>query len=88
MRNQRLAIGVALSSLIALTGCGKPSLAQCDEAIKATLRSPSTYKRVLAEGENPRIRITYDAVNAFNAPVRGKGVCLLNGNTAIWSEDD
>lgn len=65
-------------------------LALCDDAIKATLKAPSTYRRVAAPdvyySERRNYRVEYDADNAFGVPMRGKGFCTLDGNrtSATW----
>lgn len=64
----------------------------CDEAIKATLKAPATYKS--AEGPDTYVtqtelyRIAYDAENSFGVPLRSRGFCRINdGRTAaIWTE--
>lgn len=74
----------AIGMLVALAGCGgSPAIKKCEDYIVAKLRSPSTYKRISADGtavpyESPTkytVVIEYDAVNAYNAPVRDRQVC-------------
>ena len=72
---------------IALAGCENPNLTRCDEAIKARLKAPASFKRVSAEGGDTFWTIQYDAVNSFNAPLRGKGICFVNGAKADWIEE-
>lgn len=72
---------------IALAGCSNPELAKCDEAIKATLKAPASFKRVSAEGSGGFWNIQYDAVNSFNAPLRGRGHCYVLKGKADWFED-
>jgi hypothetical protein len=65
----------------------------CDEAIKATLKAPATYRRVMDNdldsfsiGETSFI-ITYDAQNSFGVPLRGKGSCMIDASgKATWVE--
>jgi hypothetical protein len=60
-----------------------------DEAIRGTLKAPSSYKRVKADQVTTGyFRIEYDAVNAFNAPLRGTGTCTYDTSTkkAVWLE--
>lgn len=80
-------IGVALL----LTGCSDPMMDACDAAIQGTLKAPSSYKRVSTEGDTNMgygsLRITYDAVNSFNAPIRSAGTCYYLQNRASWFED-
>ena len=72
-----------VTALLALSSCSSPEDRACDEAIKATLKSPSSYKRVSKNGG----RIEYDAVNSFNAPLRGQGLCIYLNGKADWFED-
>lgn len=73
-------------SLVALSGCDKPEIKQCEEYIIAKLRSPSTYKRVEASGlrspgEKPErymVQIKYDAANAYGTPIREVQFCAFN----------
>lgn len=73
---------------IALAGCENPNLTRCDEAIKARLKAPASFKRVSAEGSDTFWTIQYDAVNSFNAPLRGRGHCFVTGTKADWFEDN
>lgn len=72
---------------IALAGCEDPNLTRCDEAIKARLKAPASFKRVSADGSGGFWTIQYDAVNSFNAPLRGRGHCFVTGAKADWIED-
>jgi len=64
----------------------------CDEAIKAQLKAPTTYKRVKApdtySNSTTFYSIEYDAANGFGVPLRGKGSCQVNGarTSATWVE--
>jgi hypothetical protein len=58
----------------------------CDEAIKATLKAPATYQRIMddqlssfASGDSS-FRITYDAQNGFGVPIRSRGFCTVNAD--------
>ena len=85
MRTAALAFLVALGA--PLSGCVGGETRACDEAIKATLRSPSTFKRLNSgerRADTMSRRIEYEAVNAFNAPVRGEGECVYNKGRAYW----
>lgn len=62
-------------------------LATCDDAIRRTLKAPSTYRRIDASDDGNLIEIEYDAENLFGVPLRSKGTCLLDGNgAASWPE--
>lgn len=66
-----------------------PPIAACEKQLKFKLKAPSTYKRVAASrqsinAQNPSdaghpneewVTIEYDAVNAFNAPIRDTEIC-------------
>jgi hypothetical protein len=62
---------------LAISGCQDPEIRACDEAVKAKLKSPSTYKRISQDG----VEIVYEAVNSFNAPIRDRGNCYYDRNT-------
>lgn len=76
---------VLLGVLAVLSGCAdKPEIKQCEDYIKGKLRSPSTYKRIKAEGvavpfEKPTkytVSVEYDAANAYGTPVRDTQLCI------------
>lgn len=71
-----------------LAGCSDPNLDACEDALKATLRAPSSYKRIAVNGhwQGRTYDIEYDAVNAFNAPIRGKGWCNIDRRGAHWTD--
>jgi hypothetical protein len=70
----------------------RPQWGPCDEAIKETLKAPSTYKRI--DGPNTyqsspqHFTISYDADNPYGVPIRGKGFCDIDpaSGKATWSE--
>ncbi len=71
----------------------RQDMALCDEAIKATLKAPSTYRRIEGPGtyrvaNGSRYMIEYDAANGFGVPVRGRGNCKVNEarTSASWVE--
>ncbi|RYD54650.1 MAG: hypothetical protein EOP60_07180 [Sphingomonadales bacterium] len=73
-----------------LSACTGAETTACDDAIKATLKAPSTYKRLKSgerRTETMSRRIDYEAVNSFNAPIRGSGECVFNSGHAYWYED-
>lgn len=72
--------------LFALGGCNDQfNMSKCDAAIKETLKAPASYNRVSAEGGNGSYWVEYDAVNLFNAPVRGAGRCTIIAGEASWT---
>lgn len=78
---------VALASLAMLAGCDSADLAKCDDAIKATLKAPASYHRVSTDGVSGAFwTIEYDAVNLYNAPIRAKGTCYIDGDKVQWLE--
>lgn len=52
-----------------------PAVTVCEAALKATLKAPKTYERVSADLTGRSVYLTYDAVNSFNVPLRGKHKC-------------
>lgn len=71
-----------------LAGCSDPNLNACEDALKATLKAPASYKRIKVTG-NPGdtlYLIEYDAVNSYNAPIRGNGMCHLTKSGAEWTD--
>ena len=54
----------------------------CKTDLMAELRSPSSYKQLSVDhlpwGKQHTVTIAYEAVNAFNAPVRSQKVCRYN----------
>jgi hypothetical protein len=88
-------IASLIMSLLLLTGCGeKQGVDQCEQAIKDKLKAPSSYHRVSVDvndinAANPSdisrfterwVDVTYDAVNSFNAPLRGRQHCRFRLN--------
>jgi hypothetical protein len=81
--------GVAIVLLTLATSCsGDPEgVRTCEASLLSTLKAPASYKRVKYEesramGSYYAVTITYDAVNAFNAPIRADHICrypLRNG---------
>lgn len=80
----------ALSVLSVLTaGCTSPTaerqadlISQCEAHIKRKLRSPSGYAQISAMAAIPNeksgyqeVFVTYDAPNAYNAPIRDLEIC-------------
>lgn len=64
-------------------------LGKCDDAIKATLKAPSTYKRadysLYSEGYPVNYTISYDAQNSYGVPLRDSGRCTLHQDgTVDW----
>lgn len=83
---ERMRALITVGLLLALGGCADSfNLGKCDTAIKATLKTPASYKRVSTEGSAGSYWIEYDAVNLFNAPVRGAGRCTIVAGEASWS---
>ena len=81
---------VLATALLLLAGCENPKLKACDEAIQATLKAPSTYKRIAAKGSGIVFAISYDAENSFGVPLRSEGNCyygVVKGKKAEWIEN-
>lgn len=47
----------------------------CGAYIQSQLRSPSSYKEIAVQHGERTVTIEYDAVNAFNAPLRDTETC-------------
>ena len=70
---------VALASVVLLGGC-HPGLADCEDAIKARLKAPATYKRVALQPGDFRYEVDFDADNAFGTPIRDHATCTLSSD--------
>lgn len=89
-----IAIFVALAAVFGgmVYAAGQPlrnDLRLCDEAIMATLKAPTTYKRVpTSETKGSIYRLQYDAENSFGVPLRGEGYCSVaeGSDRADWAE--
>lgn len=68
------------------TGQHRKEIALCEDAIRATLKAPSTYQRIDASDRDPPYRIVYDAQNSFGVPLRGAGYCSVTNDVASWLE--
>lgn len=55
-----------------------PAIEVCEYVLKAKLKAPSSYKRITSNIIENKVAITYDAVNSFNAPIRGGKVCYFS----------
>lgn len=75
-------VGIVLV-LVILCGCSK-GLSQCEDAIKAKLKAPATYKRVAAtDCKQPgRCEIDFDAANSYGTPLRDRADCFLTKSGA------
>jgi hypothetical protein len=82
-----LACGLLVLAWIFYFGPTPSGLRQCDEAIKAQLKAPATYRRISGDGSYGIFNITYDAENSFGVPIRSKGMCFVNDGKASWLED-
>ncbi len=69
-----LAIGGGVG-IAALTSRDDPAIVACETVLTAQLKSPKTYERHEAKITGSTVEITYDAVNSFNAPIRGRKLC-------------
>ncbi|MEJ5979567.1 hypothetical protein WG901_23145 [Novosphingobium sp. PS1R-30] len=63
----------------------------CDDAIRAELIAPSTYRRIKTGelfGDPPSMSIVYEAKNAFGVAIEHRGYCKLNAerSAATWSQ--
>jgi hypothetical protein len=96
----RLEWGIILFLVIILGGMaifliGAPSrrFTVCDEAIKDTLKAPSTYRRI--DGPNTHeigmldgtdhFMIAFDAQNSFGVPIRHRASCdVTDGKASVF----
>lgn len=69
-----IAIGAGVG-IAALTSGDDPAIVACETVLTAQLKSPKTYERHEAKIIGSAVDITYDAVNAFNAPIRNQKRC-------------
>lgn len=74
MRSVMLVAAIILGSSPALAG-EDPAILVCEAALRSALKSPKSYERVSADILSNSVFLIYDAVNSFNAPIRGKHVC-------------
>lgn len=84
---QRIAIwsGVSIAAIAGGIGIAvltdnsdDPAITACETALKASLKSPKSYERVNAKLNGNTVVVNYDAVNSFNAPIRGKKTCAFD----------
>lgn len=57
-----------------------PAVRICEAVAKARLKSPASYRRIDARIEGEMVRISYDAVNSYNAPLRGYHTCSFEAD--------
>lgn len=72
--------GIALLLLAVATpsfAADDPAVTICETVLKARLKAPKSYERVDAAISRNLVRITYDAVNVYNAPLRDVKVCAF-----------
>ncbi|HEY7807000.1 MAG TPA: hypothetical protein VIC34_07360 [Croceibacterium sp.] len=81
-----LGLGAAVIGVGIFFLARNPDLTKCDEAIQATLKAPSTYKRVNSQGSSGSYIIDYDAANSFGVMLRGSGICTVTNGQALWLE--
>lgn len=88
-------VAVAAAGGLAWTqgwGSAEPDdVVTCEEATKALLKAPSTYKRVdasrLSQQNGVRLFLRYDAANSFGTPLRGTAVCEFPSGTSAETDD-
>jgi hypothetical protein len=54
-----------------------PAVLVCEEIIRARIKTPKSYERVAAEIRGSEVRVIYDAVNLYNAPIRSNHTCAF-----------
>lgn len=89
----RLALVVFLATVLA--GCAErpDSVTKCEALLLTKLKAPSSYKAgasviMPAERGQQSIALTYDAVNSFNAQLRGTFHCNYDVATGLVSEEN
>lgn len=83
-----------LIAALVCAGCEQrpKSVQQCETLLLTKLKAPSTYKAFDAvvgapDGGKQQVAITYDAVNSYNAPIRGTFLCSFDIGSGIADED-
>lgn len=85
--NLRITFPILLASIVACLSAAQagifgfgddPAIEVCEYVLKAKLKAPSSYKRITSNLIENKVIITYDAVNSFNAPIRGGKVCYFS----------
>lgn len=76
-------IVVSLVACMLVLSCGQahaddPAIVLCETLIKSELLAPKSYERVSAYIDGSRVKITYDAVNRYNAPLRHHEECVFS----------
>jgi hypothetical protein len=82
---------VLICILLALAACDDAQVKQCETSIVDKLKAPSSYKRInitrsqidssIHKPPYDSVTIYYDAVNAYNAPLRGDETCFFEPGT-------
>lgn len=58
---------------------------ECEDAIKRTLKAPSTY-RLISSSSGPPYDVEYDASNSYGVPLRSTGICTTDADGIVeWS---
>lgn len=74
-----VAAGIGLAEFA--TSGDDPAILACETALVSQLKSPKSYERVKATIKGSDVSISYDAVNGFNAPIRGEKNCTFEINS-------
>ncbi|HWK42631.1 MAG TPA: hypothetical protein VNR60_11950 [Croceibacterium sp.] len=75
--------------MLVLAGCGglDDHLAECDDAIRASLDDPASYARVSVNGDYrpkfARYSVTFHGLSGSGERLRGEAVCAFDGGGAI-----
>jgi hypothetical protein len=94
----RVTLNRATALLVALatSGCSSKSepVRSCEAQLMPTLKAPSTYKLIDTTIGLPNkdgtqdVFLTYDAANAYNAPIRSTFWCVYNSKTGSAEQHD
>lgn len=87
-------VAAALIATLLCAGCEQrpKSVQQCESLLLTKLKAPSTYKAFDTVVGGPdrgkqQVAITYDAVNSYNAPIRGTFFCSFDISSGLADED-
>lgn len=95
VRARTLTLTAGAIALAAFTGCStKPQqIEKCEAILLPTLKAPSTYKLISNTIGLPNkdgsqdVFLNYDAVNSYNAPIRGLFWCVIGKDGTASAHD-
>lgn len=78
-------IAAALCSTAGFYCQTDPAITVCEEIVRSNLKAPKSYERVTANIVGRHVELAYDAVNSYNAPIRGHERCNYIVADGKWS---